>query len=119
MKGWHDKAIEEFKLARANAPNIATLVPLGYEYARAGDLAASTEYLTQLLDLAGKQNEYVPAIYLAVVYIGRGDKDKALTWLAKADQERCDYIVFLSRDPMVDSLRGEPRFETLVRPRSQ
>jgi len=93
MKGWHDKAIDEFKLARANAPNIATLVPLGYEYARAGDMSKSSQYLNQLLALANQEHKYVPAIYFTLVYVGRNEKDNALTWLAKADQERCESTV--------------------------
>jgi len=114
MKGLHNQAIDEFKLARENAPNIATLVPLAYEYARAGDMTTSTDYLNQLVDLAERQHKYVPAIYFTVAYTGRNDKENALTWLAKANQERCDYIVFLSRDPMVDPLRGDPRFEAIA-----
>ena len=114
MKGMHEEALAEFKLARENAPNIATLVPLGYEYARAGDMDASKQYLDQLYNLAVKQHKYVPAIYFALVYVGRNDKQNALTWLEKANAERCEYIVFLSRDPMVDSVRGDPRFDRVT-----
>jgi tetratricopeptide (TPR) repeat protein len=115
MKGMHDEALKEFRTTRENAPNIATLVPLGYEYARIGDTAKSEEYLDQLYDFADKQHKYVPAIYFTLVYVGRDDKDKALEWLEKADQERCDYIVFLPRDPMIDPLRGDPRFERIIK----
>lgn len=115
MKGLNDQAIAEFKLAREYAPNIATLVPLAFGYARAGDLAMSTNYLNQLTDAAEKEKKFVPAIYFAMVYVGRNDKEAALTWLEKADRERCDYIVFLTQDPMVDFLRGDPRFEAIVR----
>ena len=50
-----------------------------------------------------------------MVYTGRNDKKDALDWLAKADEERCEYIVFLPLDPMVDPLRGDPRFEAIAR----
>jgi TolB-like protein/Tfp pilus assembly protein PilF len=115
MKGMHEQALEQFKTARENAPNIATLGPLAYEYARAGDLATSTEYLKQLFSLAEQQGKFVPAIYFTMAYAGRNDKPNALKWLERANRERCDYIVFLARDPMVDPLRGDPRFEAIAR----
>jgi hypothetical protein len=46
----------------------------------------------------------------------RSDADRALEYLAKAYQERCLDIAWqLKADHRVDSLRTDPRFQTLLR----
>lgn len=69
--------------------------------------------LVSLLDLSRKQ--YVPAISIAEVYAGLGDKARALEWLEKAYEERSRKFSHLKVDPQWDSLREEPRFQDLVR----
>jgi hypothetical protein len=44
-----------------------------------------------------------------------GDKDKAITWLEKAYEEKDDWIAFIKVDPSLDGLRAEPRFVELLR----
>jgi len=41
--------------------------------------------------------------------------DEALAWLDKAYAERSDYMPYLKLEPMLDSLRSDPRFDALVR----
>ena len=42
-------------------------------------------------------------------------KDEAFKWLEKALQERSPYLVTLKGDPMLESLRSDPRFQQLLR----
>jgi hypothetical protein len=40
--------------------------------------------------------------------------EQSFKWLAKARDERCDYFVYLDREPDADPLRRDPRFHALV-----
>ncbi|MGI9066361.1 MAG: TPR end-of-group domain-containing protein, partial [Pyrinomonadaceae bacterium] len=44
-----------------------------------------------------------------------GNKDKAFEYLEKSYQRRELWMVYLQVDPRFDSLRGDPRFDELVR----
>jgi hypothetical protein len=43
-----------------------------------------------------------------------GDKDQAFQWLEKAYEERDTWLVHLKIDPMLDSLRLDPRYANLL-----
>jgi hypothetical protein len=49
------------------------------------------------------------------VYIGLGENDKAIDFLERAYSDRVGPdIALIKVDPMLDPLRGNPRFEALV-----
>jgi tetratricopeptide (TPR) repeat protein len=52
---------------------------------------------------------------LARLYAAVGDKEKAIAYLEKAVRERSNMIAVLQVDPDLDPLRGDPRFEDLVK----
>jgi hypothetical protein len=55
-----------------------------------------------------------PALMIAEVYIGLGDKRRAFDWLHKAIGQK-DLAVFLKSDPLHDSLRADSRFAALLK----
>lgn len=55
-----------------------------------------------------------PARSLAQLYATLGDKDAALRWLERAVEQR-DVWLYLKADPAYDSIRSDPRFQSLVR----
>ncbi len=57
---------------------------------------------------------YVSASDMALVYLGLGDKDQVFVWLDKACVERSNYLIYLNVEPLVDSLREDPRFAALL-----
>ena len=59
--------------------------------------------------------EYVSPAELAVLYVGLGDKEKALSVLEHAYAAHDFQMGYLSVEPHYDSLRSEPRFQELVR----
>src|SRR5215472_15701712 len=66
------------------------------------------------LEGLGKR-QYVEAYYRAILYLSLGQKDQALTALEQSYDERDgDDIGVIKVDPLLDSLRGDPRFEALV-----
>ncbi|MGC2771444.1 MAG: protein kinase [Candidatus Sulfotelmatobacter sp.] len=90
----------------------ALLALLGHLYAVTGRQAAAREIISQLQQLS--RSQYVPSLYVALIYIGLGEKDQAFAWLDKAYAERCDFLVYLPTDPMADPLRSDPRFLALL-----
>jgi TolB-like protein/Tfp pilus assembly protein PilF len=96
----------------------------------AGDTSVVLSYLAQVRALSGNQSEarkilrrlekpstpmFVSAWDLALIYAALGEKEKALTQLEKAADQRVGWIVLLGVDPALDSLRAEPRFRALQR----
>jgi hypothetical protein len=51
----------------------------------------------------------------AVLYVGLGDKDKALVELEQSFNERGYYVPLLRVDPLMDPLRDDPRFADLIK----
>ena len=109
----YKEALAEFTRARELAPKATTLPFLGYAQAMVGERDHALNTLALLRNFADQG--YVPAIYRAVIYTGLKDDDNAFFWLNRAYDEHCDYLVFLSQDPMADNLRSDPRFAELIR----
>jgi hypothetical protein len=47
--------------------------------------------------------------------LGLDQPQQALDWMEQAFEERRGWMAYLKVNPMVDPLRGDPRFEALVR----
>ena len=61
------------------------------------------------------KREYVSAVDISLIYLGLGDKDKALDWLEQAFRERSALLIYIRVDPRLDALRSSHRFQDLVR----
>jgi tetratricopeptide (TPR) repeat protein len=85
---------------------------LGLVYGMAGRKDDATKVLHELLEL--NQKRYVTPAALANVYVGLGDKDQAFFWLEKAFAERSNYIAYLNVFPILDPLRSDQRFDSLL-----
>jgi adenylate cyclase len=84
---------------------------LGYAYAIGGDRAKAEQILHKLEELS-KQRYVSPAVR-ATVYLGMGDKTKALDWIEKAYQD-LDPMLWWNTDQLYDSVRNEPRFQAIM-----
>ena len=87
---------------------------LGYALARAGK---RREALVLFDELAGrvKRGEYVSPVGFATILIGLGDYDSAIDWMERSFEDRRGWLVYLNVNPILDPLRGNERFEALVR----
>jgi serine/threonine protein kinase len=90
---------------------------LGYVYARMGETNQARGVLEELQRLAYAQPYWVARIYAAL-----GETGDALTWLEKAYEDRSELLVQadigmggLRMDQAWNGLRGEPRFQELLR----
>jgi TolB-like protein/DNA-binding winged helix-turn-helix (wHTH) protein/Tfp pilus assembly protein PilF len=107
-------AISELQKAEAlSQQNALVLGALGYVYAMSGDNGRARAVLRALQNQS--RTRYVDPYAFAVVYVGLGDKDKAFAWLEKASDDRDCHVTFLDAEPMLDSLRSDPRFHGLLR----
>ena len=85
---------------------------LGYMYARAGRTADAHKILNELL--VAEQRTYVPPTSIAILYLGLDRREDALRWIDRGYAGRDGDMVLLKVWPILDSLRGEPRFQTLL-----
>jgi serine/threonine-protein kinase len=114
QKSMHREAVRELqKAARLSEENPNFMAPLGHAYARAGQRAEAWKVLEQLKELS--KRAYVPAYAMVDIYTGLGEKEEAFTWLEKAYEQHCSWLVWLKVDPELDPLRSDPRFQHLLR----
>jgi TolB-like protein/DNA-binding winged helix-turn-helix (wHTH) protein len=114
QKGQYDLAISELKKATALSPNSPLMLgALGHAYAAAGDRVAAEKVRDDLIRRSSEQ--YVSPFYVALIFTGLREDDKALDWLDKAYQDRSNPLIFLKVDPELDPLRSNPRFQDLQR----
>ena len=53
-------------------------------------------------------------VAFSTILIGLGDVDGAIDWLERAYADRRGWLVYLQVNPILDPLRGHPRFEEIV-----
>jgi hypothetical protein len=61
-----------------------------------------------------ERKKYVSSFARAPIYTALGDRDRAFECLAKARDERCDFLVYLPSEPAADSLHDDPRWDELI-----
>ena len=113
LKGQLSEAIAEYRKALElnNDPYVLGL--LGQAYARARQREEAQKILGRLSEEA--KSRYVHAYSFALMYLALGDKERAIDQMELAYRERAGQDVFWVKvDPMLDDLRGHPRFEALV-----
>jgi serine/threonine-protein kinase len=86
---------------------------VGYVHAKAGRRAEALSVLRALE--AQAEQTYVPATDMAFLHVGLGSHGAALTWLERGLAERSHWMETLAVHPVVDPLRGEPRFRQLLK----
>jgi len=112
LKGQMPDAIAEYRKATELDDDPFALALLGQAYARSGQRDEANKILTQLNQEA--KTRYVDAYGIGLVFLGLGDKSHAMDELERAYRENDGGDVYNIRiDPMLDDLRGDPRFEAL------
>ncbi|MFN2394002.1 MAG: hypothetical protein ABR566_18835 [Pyrinomonadaceae bacterium] len=85
----------------------------GYAYAKSGRRQEAEEVIKRFKDLA--KTQYVMSYFVANIYAALGDKEKAFAELEKAFAERDWELHRLKVDPLMDSLRDDPRFKEMLK----
>jgi tetratricopeptide (TPR) repeat protein len=112
LKGECAKAIQELQLANRLMSGPRRMALLGYAHAGCGNRTAAMEILNEFMNQS--ERGPFPALAIAEIYIGMGDKDRAFQWLEKAIDQR-DLDVTLLWDSPYEPLRSDPRFGELLR----
>lgn len=61
------------------------------------------------------QTRYVALSWMAIVNVALGDKDQAFEWLEKGYHDRSEHMLYVKVEPLVDPLRDDPRFVSLLK----
>jgi Flp pilus assembly protein TadD len=113
QSGNYREAVPELQKAVAlSDEGAAFLSSLGYVYA-VSDRRPAAEEIVEKLEERSKTT-YVPPSTVAIVLTGLGEKDQALTWLERANEEHDPWVTTLRIDFMFDSLKSDRRFQDLV-----
>jgi TolB-like protein/Tfp pilus assembly protein PilF len=111
--GQLNEAIAEYRKAVELDDAPLSLAHLGQAYARAGQREEAQKILARLSEEA--KSRYVRASSFAYIYLALGDKERAIDEMERAYRERdVAGAAWVKVDPMLDDLRGHPRFEALV-----
>jgi serine/threonine-protein kinase len=85
---------------------------LDYTYGAVGRKEEARQILSQV---EGRETPG-PAFAISIVYVGLGENDLALDWLEKSfEREEIGGALHARYDPVFDPLRGEARFQELLR----
>ena len=113
-KGMYADAIAGARLSRKFSPVQTTAHAYeGYALAKLGRRDEASALVAELLKLSGSR--FVPPLNIALIYIGLGENEEALTWLERGFEQRDPRMTFLKIDPKLNSLRAEPRFIDLMK----
>jgi TolB-like protein/DNA-binding winged helix-turn-helix (wHTH) protein len=113
QKGMFDQAFDAFLKATPGPADSPQGVATRAAYRVSGIKGYWQERVAMLERQSKKQ--YVSPFTFAVSYARMGEKDSALENLGKAVDERYPSMVFVSIEPIFDSLRSDPRFAGLLR----
>jgi hypothetical protein len=107
-------AIAEYTKAQQLSDNLTVPVLLASAKAQSGDKDAAVRLLAELEELS--HHRYVRSIWRTFLYLSLGNRDEAVRWLeqAVADHDSLNGLTWVKVDPLLDPLRGDPRFEVLV-----
>lgn len=113
FKGQLSEAIAEYQKAIDLNGDLYSLAALGQAYARNRQGDEARKVLARLRDEAN--SKYVAPYALAILLAGLGEKEQAIGELEGALRDDTkNYLFAIKVDPLLDDLRGQPRFEALV-----
>jgi TolB-like protein/Flp pilus assembly protein TadD len=107
--GAFEDAIQEFQ----EAQRLSSLDPylaghLGHAHALSGDTREARRLLSELA------LQPHTAFNVALIWIGLREPDMAMESLAKAHEIHCSEMVYAKAEPLLDPLRSDPRFTSLI-----
>jgi len=104
-------AILENLLKTTRSPN--AMADLGHVYAAAGKTDQARHMLEALSKMA--KTRHVSPHYLALIQTGLGNKNEAIALLDLSLEQHDAPLALLKVDPRWDPLRGDPRFQQVLR----
>jgi TolB-like protein/Tfp pilus assembly protein PilF len=113
QQGRYREAIEAFRQDfRLAGRGDFSQASLAHAYALAGRKAEAQALLVDMLEL--HRTSYYSPVNIAAVYLGLGDQSSALRWLNVAIEQRDPWLDRLEVEPRFDPLRKVPEFTAIV-----
>ncbi|MDH5384152.1 MAG: hypothetical protein OEY18_05540 [Candidatus Aminicenantes bacterium] len=113
-KGMYDEAIAEGeKVLNLGMRADAVIGGLGFWYGFTGKKDKALELLSELEARSSKG--YVSSFWVAGIYMGLGEMDKAFVWLEKAYEERDGNLIYITVPSPFDALSPDPRYKKLLK----
>jgi TolB-like protein/DNA-binding winged helix-turn-helix (wHTH) protein/tetratricopeptide (TPR) repeat protein len=106
-------AIPEFRTNVEIDRCAQNLANLAYGYAVAGRREEAIATFHELQQLG--EREYIEPGWIAMVWVGLGDKEKAVDLLQEDYRLHSSFLVFLGSDPVFEPLHSDSRFRDLLR----
>jgi tetratricopeptide (TPR) repeat protein len=114
QKKMYPEAIAECQKARdLSGGGPLTIVLIGHALAMSGRQTEALAALAQLKELS-KQRYFSP-YRVAAIHAGLGDLDNTFEWLERGFERHDASLIWLKVDPVLDSVRHDPRFSDLAR----
>ena len=111
--GMYDEAGAAFRESIANSESTALATAgLGQAAALSGKTAEARGILEELY--AVSRERYISPVAFVMLHASLGDGDAAFEWLERAYDDRRGWLAYLRVEPMLDGLRGDPRFSRLL-----
>ncbi|HEU4724224.1 MAG TPA: protein kinase [Candidatus Eisenbacteria bacterium] len=112
--GRYDEAIETFRRANGlSKEESSAMALLAHAYAKSGRTADARALLEQLR--AASSSRYISRYALGAIHAALGESAAALDLLEQSFEARDRGMTWLAVAPRLDPLRGEPRFQDLLR----
>ena len=109
-----DLAILDYRAAVGRSLRYTVgLAFLGHALGLFGNRDEAEEILRRLDTM--RRTQHVSAMESALVVLALGRFDEVFQWLEAAVAEKSGWLVYLKTDPRFDPLRGDARFESLLR----
>jgi tetratricopeptide (TPR) repeat protein len=111
--GQHDESAAAFResISLSESPALAT-AGLGVVAAARGRDDEARAVLHALTERSASR--YVSPVAFVMLHAALGEKDEAFQWLDRAYEERRGWLCYLRVEPLLDGLRGDPRFGRLI-----
>ena len=110
LQGRAAEAVPVYESLSAENPDFRAMH--AHALARAGREAEARAMLDGLIASGGR---YLPLFWVAVAWTGLGEHDRALAALEAACDDPDDSLLGVAGFPLLDRLRGDPRFEAILR----
>ncbi len=113
LKGMYDEALSYGKkMMEFGPPVVAYVGNLGWFYALAGKKEKAYELLADLEERSKKG--YVSSFWMAAIYLGLEEIDKAFEWFERAYKDRDSNMIYFTVPPIFDPIRSDPRYQRLL-----
>jgi len=108
-----EEAIPALEKAKSMESPAFVTAFLGYAYGMSGDRERAMAQLAEL-EKTSLRGEVLP-FNLALIHLGLGDHTRAVSMLERAYASDSQWLGWLKEDRIFDPLRGEPRFQALMK----